>query len=594
MKCLLTAINAKYIHSNLAVYSLKTYADKYLSDSAACKGGQRPVVTELGEYTINHQKEDILKDIYKRQPDIVAFSCYIWNMDYVEWLIREIPKVLPGVKLWLGGPEVSYDPEDALKRWPMVEGVMMGEGEETFCRLMAYYAGEGDTLAGIPGITFRLQDKTVQAGQWAPLIPMDRIPFPYDGLKDFENRIIYYESSRGCPFSCSYCLSSIDKSVRFRSLSLVLTELQFFLDHRVPQVKFVDRTFNCRRSHSLAIWRYLLEHDNGVTNFHFEITSDLLDEEELEVLGRMRPALVQLEIGVQSTNPMTIEAIKRRMDLKRVKDCVDRVNGFANIHQHLDLIAGLPYEDYDSFGHSFDDVYRMRPEQLQLGFLKVLKGSGMQKRAKEYGLVYWDAPPYEVLSTNWLDYGGMLRLKELEDMVEVFYNSGQFKLSLAYLENFFDRPFHLYEALAGFYREQGLAGFSHSRLARYEHLFQFAGQTEGVNPELFSQILAYDLYLRENVKNRPGFAGESRTDKERARDFYRKEAKCPSLLLGYEGFDERQMAKMTHMEAFTCDVEASAFAGKAVGQGQYLLFDYRFREPLCHNARVIKFEEAAL
>lgn len=588
MKCLLTAINAKYIHSNLAVYSLKAYGDKYCSRILSGEEGKLPVVTELGEYTINHQKEDILKDIYRRRPDMVAFSCYIWNMDYVTWLIREVPKVLPGVKLWLGGPEVSYDSTDVLKRWPTVEGVMMGEGEETFCRLMAYYAGEEAGLDEIPGIAYRLQDGSVKANPWAPLISMDRIPFPYNGLEDFENRIIYYESSRGCPFSCSYCLSSIDKSVRFRSLELVLPEIQFFLDHRVPQVKFVDRTFNCRRSHSLAIWRYLLEHDNGVTNFHFEITSDLLDEEELLVLSQMRPALVQLEIGVQSTNPMTIEAIKRRMDLSRVKACVDRVNGFGNIHQHLDLIAGLPYEDYDSFGHSFDDVYHMRPEQLQLGFLKVLKGSEMRDRAEDYGLVYWDEPPYEVLSTNWLDYGKMLRLKELEDMVEVFYNSGQFRLSLTYLETFFDRPFHLYEALAQFYREQGLAGFSHSRMARYEQLFQFAAGTEGTDQELFSQILVCDLYLRENVKNRPGFAGESRTNKEWVRDFYRKEAKNPRRLLGYEGFDERQMAKMTHMEAFTCDVEASAKAGKMVGEGQYLLFDYRFREPLGHNAKVIK------
>ena len=585
MKFLLAAINAKYIHSNLAVYSLR-----------ACAGDRRPLV-ELGEYTINHLREDILADIYRRRPDVIGFSCYIWNMEYVSWLLGELPKILPGTPVWLGGPEVSYDPEEVLSRYPGVTGVMMGEGEETFRRLLAYYDGEDEALEEIPGIAFRrsdLKQENIEIHPWPALLPMDELAFPYQDLEDFENRIIYYESSRGCPFSCSYCLSSIDKRVRFRSLDLVLPELQFFLDHRVPQVKFVDRTFNCRRGHALAIWRYILEHDNGVTNFHFEITSDLLDEEELSVLSKMRPGLVQLEIGVQTTNPDAICAIERRMDLNRVRENVAAVNGFANIHQHLDLIAGLPCEDYESFGHSFDDVYAMKPSQLQLGFLKVLKGSNMYKRAGRYGIIFQEKPPYEVLYTRWISYGELLRLKDVEEMVEVFYNSAQFRWSMAYLEHFFPRPFQLYEALADYYEKLKYRGLSHSRMARYEHLWGFGLTVLGVDREIFSQILTYDLYLRENVKNRPTFAGGVRVDKERLREFYRREARERRFLPGYEAFDERQLSKMTHMEGFLLDVEQSALAGVAVGEGEYILFDYQNREPLYHNAGVVRLKEDQL
>ena len=474
---------------------------------------------------------------------------------------------------------------------------MLGEGEETFRRLLAHYDGEGETLEEIPGIAFRkpgLEHANIETHPWPALLPMDELAFPYQELEDFENRIIYYESSRGCPFSCSYCLSSIDKTVRFRSLDRVLPELQFFLDRRVPQVKFVDRTFNCRRSHALAIWRYLLEHDNGVTNFHFEITSDLLDEEELGVLSKMRPGLVQLEIGVQTTNPDAIEAIERRMDLSRVRENVAAINRFANIHQHLDLIAGLPCEDYESFGHSFDDVYAMRPSQLQLGFLKVLKGSNMHRRAGRCGIIYQETPPYEVLFTKWISYGELLRLKDVEEMVEVFYNSAQFRWSMAYLEHFFDRPFHLYEALADYYEERKYRGLSHSRMARYEHLWGFGLTVAGVDRDVFSQILTYDLYLRENVKNRPSFAGGYPVDKERLREFYRREARERRFLPGYEAFDERQLSKMTHMVGFLLDVEQSALAGEARGEREYVLFDYKNREPLYHNAGVRRLREEQL
>ena len=408
----------KYIHSNLAVYSLKAYAKKYQDQIG------------LAEYTINQNPDDILKGIYRDHPEVLCISCYIWNISYVRNLIREVHKVLPDTAIWLGGPEVSYDAGKVLEEHPEVTGVMKGEGEVTFLELAGFYLEGISELAKIEGITYREGDQ-IQENPWRGITDLSTIPFVYKDLKKFENRIIYYESSRGCPFSCGYCLSSIDKKLRFRDLELVKEELQFFLDHNVPQVKFVDRTFNCKHDHAMAIWKYLIAHDNGITNFHFEVAADLLNEEEIALIRTMRPGMIQLEIGVQSTNPDTIREIHRKMDFAQVSEVVTRVQEGHNVHQHLDLIAGLPYEDYDSFGKSFCDVYQLRPQQLQLGFLKVLKGSFMYQAAPEYGCVCQSREPYEVLYTRWLPYDDVLRLKLVEEMVEVYYNSNQFGKSPA-------------------------------------------------------------------------------------------------------------------------------------------------------------------
>ena len=474
MKFLLAAINAKYIHSNPGVYSLRAFA-RTKSPGADI---------EIGEYTINHQMDLILQDIYRRKPDFIGFSCYIWNISYVMEIVRDVKKVLPEVEIWLGGPEVSYDAKKVLTGEPDVRGVMRGEGELTFTELVRAYLKREELCAAsldldhIPGITYRAESGEVVERGPQRLLSLDEIPFYYDDMAGFENRIVYYESSRGCPFSCSYCLSSIDKTVRFRSLDLVLPELQFFLDHKVPQVKFVDRTFNCKRDHTLGVWRYLVEHDNGITNFHFEVSADIFDEEELELIGKMRPGLIQLEIGVQSTNPDTIKEIHRHMDLVKLKQAVDRVYDYRNTHQHLDLIAGLPYENYESFMRSFDDVYRMRPDQLQMGFLKVLKGSYMEEQVAAYDLKYRGIPPYEVLSTKWLPYSNVIRLKGVEDMVEVYYNSGQFPATMKLLEKKFARPSEIFTSLAEYYEKNGLTGISHSRLARYEILYRFLEEKE--------------------------------------------------------------------------------------------------------------------
>ena len=544
MKILLVACNAKYIHSNLAVYDLQAYASDYADHII------------LKEYTINQQKDDIMRDIYLEHPDVVCVSCYIWNLSFVKELMADLIKILPGADFWAGGPEVSYDAEKFLTENSEFKGVMVGEGEETFKELAGYYVEKNpQDLKNMTGICYRDGDQIIHNG-WRQIMDLSSIPFIYKDLSEFKNRIIYYESSRGCPFSCSYCLSSIDKKLRFRDTETVKKELQFFIDNKVPQVKFVDRTFNCKHDHAMAIWKYINEHDNGVTNFHFEISADLLREEELQEMSTMRPGLIQLEIGVQSTNPDTIKAIHRTMDFEKLKGIVDRIHSFGNIHQHLDLIAGLPYEDYDSFRHSFNDVYALKPQQLQLGFLKVLKGSNMMEMCREYGIVYKTQEPYEVLSTKWLDYDHVLKLKTVENMVEVYYNSGQFQNTLEYLEKFFPDAFSIYERLGSFYMEKGYGDVSHTRMRRYEILLEFLEDVPEISMDQVKDQMVYDLYLRENLKSRPGFARDQKPFERQVWDFRKRE----------------KVAKNAHVEVFA--------------DGTVLLFNYADRDPLTNNAHV--------
>ena len=617
MKLLLTAINAKYIHSNLAVYSLRTSA-------LAAPAFPLPVEIALAEFTINHRTEDILREIYLRKPDVLLFSCYIWNIVYVRELAENCRKIMPEVPIWLGGPEVSYDAEAFLRENPAVDGILCGEGEETFGRLAEYYGqlaeyggqygrdagrygrhdcqhsgqrpGQGQAgaarLKEIPGLVYREPAwsreepgqpegeesiESIQVNPPARLPDLDALPFPYSDLADFENRIIYYESSRGCPFSCSYCLSSIEKSVRFRKPETVCRELQFFLDRRVPQVKFVDRTFNCRKSHAMAIWTYILEHDNGITNFHFEIEAELLDEEELELLSRMRPGLVQLEIGVQSANPKTLAAVRRRTDLDRLQETVLRIRRGRNIHQHLDLIAGLPFEDYESFGRSFDRVFAMEPEQLQLGFLKVLKGAAMYGDAARYGIVYKSQPPYEVLSTPWLSFSDLLRLKAIEEMVEIYYNSHQFGRTLERLVPAFPSPFTFFGELARYY-EGRQEGQKSSRARKYELLLDFAAERFPKEEAWYRELLTIDYYLRERAKARPSFAPDQSLHREELR----------KLL--------KELPRQVHVEAVSAGTAKALWkapggaAAEPDGEAEaaFLVFDYEKRDPLTGDALLTK------
>lgn len=576
MRILLTAINAKYIHSNLAVYSLRANAKEYRDNIV------------LKEYTINHQREDVIQNIYLEQPDVLMLSCYIWNIEFICSILEDIKKIMPDLPIWLGGPEVSYLSEAFLREHTCVTGIIRGEGEETFRELVAYYVDKNKKLQDICGLTYR--EEEIITTKDRPLLSMDSLVFAYEDLQEFENRIIYYESSRGCPYSCAYCLSSVDKTVRFRSLSLVEQELRFFIDHKVPQVKFVDRTFNCSHKHAMGIFELIKKYDNGITNFHFEISADILNEEELAFLSKLRPGLVQLEVGVQSVNETTIFAIHRTTNFEKLKHHVLSVKKHGNIHQHLDLIAGLPFEDYESFANSFNQVYEMRPEQLQLGFLKVLKGAALYEKQKEFGIVYSNRPPYEVLQTKWLSFGEVIQLKKVEEMVEVYYNSAQFTRTMELLLKYFKTPFAMYEALAAYYDEQGMLQINHSRMARYDILLRF--YQDKLQPKIpaaeqeeallcLKETLLYDLYLRENLKNRPSWADSQEPYKEEIREFYRNEVKEKKYLSGgkYDHAEEKQLYRMTHLEVFQFHISKD-FSRKETR----ILFDYENRSPLTHEA----------
>lgn len=577
MKFLLVAINAKYIHSNLAVYSLKTYAKSYQDQIA------------ISEFTINHQEDYILEEIFKEKPDVIAFSCYIWNIQYVKDLSWELHRLLPHVPIWVGGPEVSYETEAFLLENPSITGIMMGEGEETFSEVIAHYVEKKCSLEEIRGLHFKNEKGVLVQTAPREVMDMSRIPFCYSHMEDFKNKIIYYETSRGCPFSCSYCLSSVDKRLRFRDVSLVKKELLFFIEQEVPQVKFVDRTFNCNRRHALEIWKFLIEQDRGITNFHFEIAADLLKEEELALMKTMRPGLIQLEIGVQSTHLKTIEEIDRVMDFSALTRIVERIQEGNNIHQHLDLIAGLPYEDYETFQNSYNEVYSLHPEQLQLGFLKVLKGSKMHQKAEEYGIAYKRKPPYEVLFTKWLSHEDLLKIKAVEEMTELYYNSGQFTKTLRYMESLFDTPFAMFEELAAFYEKSGLSGMSHARITRYQILLAFLTEYHPAGAELAKELLLFDFYLRENSKSRPDWATDLSIYKEDMIDFYRREEETREFLPEYESYTAKQLSKMTHMEVFQYPVaqEFTNVREWEQAKGTYfVLFDYKNRNPLTSDAKV--------
>lgn len=655
MRFLLCGINAKYIHSNLAIFSLKAYADRKKIPGAEII---------LKEYTINNYVEDILQDLYEAKADIIIFSCYIWNISFVRELAAELKKVSPEVKIWAGGPEVSYAANKFLMENPAFDLIMQGEGEEVFselirltveekCRIKDVYkqseskkvlsgivekrysierkqavkeekdiedkhfAGEDNVyptnyidmskLQKLQGIAVRdfsgkaalgnaesnIENKTkiINTG-FATLMDMDTIPFVYEDFHLFEHKILYYETSRGCPFCCSYCLSSVDKTVRFRSLPIVKKELDAFLEAKVPQVKFVDRTFNCNRQRAIDIWSYLVEHDNGITNFHFEISSDLLGEEELELFAKMRPGLIQLEIGVQSTNGETVDAIHRHMDLDKLFHYVDRVHELGNIHQHLDLIAGLPYENYERFGCSFDDLYAHEPDQLQLGFLKVLKGTMMEEEVKKYSILYRNQPPYEVLGTKWLSYDEIILLKGVEELVELYYNSGQYTLTLKYAVPFFESPFRFYEMFSAWYRGKGYYKLNHNRLEKYNILREFLREHIDENEwDTLDEIMLYDMYLRENVKGRPAWAKDTAQYKKEWKALYREQGEKlfpEDVQAGI--YDSKRAANQSHIEVFKINIKKFEQSGQVEKKQVFCLFDYSRRNPLNRAARTVEWE----
>lgn len=583
MKILMVAANAKYIHSSLALRSIQTYCAQYKSH-----------ITNL-ELTINHNENEAIKSIYEEQPDVIAFSCYIWNMEMIEKLIPTIRKILPECDIILGGPEVSYNSEELFAPNPALDLVIEGEGEQTWLELLAYYIDGTKTLDQINGIVYK--DKAGNIKRNSPRNPMDLndIPFVYDDIGELDNKIIYYEATRGCPFSCQYCLSSIDRGVRFLDLPRVFQDLQVFLDHEVKQIKFVDRTFNANIKYAMAIWDYLKKNDNGITNFHFEIAADLLTDASIEMLRDARPTLFQFEIGVQSTNEEVLTIIQRQMNFQEVSRVVKTIKAFGNIHQHLDLIAGLPKEDMASFRKSFNDVIEIRPEQLQLGFLKVLKGSGIHKDAKKYGLVYKDIAPYEILYTSHLTYDEMLRLHAVEEMVDRFYNSGRFVYSLEYLFTLYETPFDAVDALAEFWEECGYHKIKHSKNAHYDILLQFAMEKTRANQVLIKELARFDFFLHEKLKNIPTNILTIDQDpyKDFIREFYKNEDNIQTYLPELVSFTSAQVSRMAHIEVFSLDVVRCAktlIFDNVEPQITPVLFNYHAKDVLTKDAGYVVLE----
>ena len=557
-KVILAALNAKYIHSNLAL--------RYLS---RFQNNNQKHHVETMEFTINQRLDFIAEELFRKQPDVVLFSCYIWNVEMLRQLCPILKKIMPDCVIGFGGPEVSYESETFLRENPAVDFVMRGEGELVFTKYLEHLdAGNPATLGEIESLTYRQGDEIFSTPQMHPM-DLALLPFPYeDDFSDVQNQIIYYESSRGCPYHCGYCLSSVENGVRFVPLDKVLLDLQKFLDKNVPQVKFIDRTFNCKKSHAMAIWKYLHEHDNSVTNFHFEITADLIDQETIDFLKTVRKGLFQFEIGVQSTNPQTIRAINRNVDFAALSEIVQQIKDGGNIHQHLDLIAGLPYEDYDSFGCSFNDVYALHPEQLQLGFLKVLKGSMLHQKQKEFEIVYHDTAPYEVLTTHELPYADTLRLKYVEEMVETYYNSGRFLNTLAYLVPLYESPFAFFEALSQFWVGENYHYLGLSKMGLFDVLWRFVEQNPKVDKRKLQWEMKFDIALHEKPKKLPAWL--TVTNEEQWHDkvfaFYGNPALWQKCLPHYKS--NKEAIRQTHLEVFGDEKQ------KAV------LFDYGKRDLL--------------
>lgn len=567
MKILLTAVNAKFIHSSLAVKCLSTYAKEFKENIC------------IKEFTINNDEDFILREIFYENADIVCFSCYLWNVDLIKRVAENLKKVNPKVLVIFGGPEVSYDSEEFMKENEFVDIIIRGEGEATFNDICRSVINSEINITEIDGITYRFNDDIFSTNPRRP-ISLDELDFVYENLDDYENKIIYYETQRGCPYNCQYCLSSVEKGVRFLSEDRVKSDLEFFLKNNVKQVKFVDRTFNCNKKHAMMIWRYIIENDNNITNFHMEITADIMDDEMLELLKKARKGLFQFEIGVQSTNKRTIEAIKRNTDFDELSIIVNKIKSMGNIHQHLDLIAGLPYEDYESFKKSFNDVYNLEPEQLQLGFLKLLKGSGLRYDAKKYGIKFRKTATYEFLETDWLSYSDTEKLKDIEEMVETFYNSEKALNTLKYAIFLYSDPFSLYENLALYWTQKGHNKIQHNKMELYKILYEFILEDNILNKysEIFKCFLRFDIFINDNIKNIPVEITNNNSDnyKDRIRIFFNNSENIENYLFELRNYSPAQLARMCHVEIFDYNI-IDFIKNKDLEirkKETYILFDY--------------------
>lgn len=547
MKVLLVAINAKYIHSSLAC--------RYLW--ASCRDCFKD--TEVAEFTINDNIDDILGHIYFKKCDVAAFSCYIWNIEHVLKIAANLKKTAPDIKIVLGGPEVSHDPKSILNDNEFVDYVISGEGEIRFKQLLQYLQNQNVKIENINGITYRENGKVISKESVGLIEELERIPTPYtkEMLESVKDKIIYYESSRGCPFSCSYCMSSTFEGIRYFSLDRVKRELKALMDAGVKLVKFVDRTFNCHKKRTMEIFEFVIE--NSVdTCFHFEAAGDLFDDDMIKLLSKAPEGIIQFEIGVQSVNFRTLQEINRRTDIKKVFHYTERLLELKNIHIHLDLIAGLPYEDYNSFKNSFNEVYNLKPHKLQMGFLKMLKGSGIRKNYKKHDYLYRDYPPYEVLGNNVLTFEELFKLNKIEKLVERYYNSGRFCKSLDYIiGNFFNSAFEFYEKLSVFFEKECLFMRSISSRELYTVLLRFLDSLDiNIDRNLICELLKFDFIVSHRTSNFPEGIEKIQISglKERVFEFLKDDENIKKYLPEFLNEPAKNIIKDVHFEPFNYDV----------------------------------------
>lgn len=544
MKVILTTLNSKFIHSNLAI----RYLASYINDIC-------PI--DVVEFTINQNLDYISSEIFKLKPDILGFSTYIWNLEETLRVCEIIKLVSPGTKILLGGPEVSFESEELMDKHQFIDFIIYGEGEETFKEFIQSQLYNEKALKDVVGLVYR-DDKIITNKPRALLKDLNTIPSPYRSVgDDFRNKIVYYESSRGCPFNCEFCLSSTIQGVRYFPIDRVKGDILSLIEGGVSQVKFVDRTFNANKTYAMEIMRFIMEQDPKDINFHFEVTAHLIDEEMLLFLKQPKEGLFQFEIGVQSTNEETIDAIGRITDFEKLKKISKIIKSYKNIHQHLDLIAGLPYEGYGSFGNSFNDVYSIRPEKIQLGFLKLLKGSGLKRNKDLYCYKYIDKPPYEVLENNYISFSEIVSLRNIEGLVDKFYNEGYFENALEFLiNNFYEKPFNLYEDFAAYWEENNLYDVSHSRNGLYQIILEFYIDSNFQYVDLFKELLKFD-YIKNNKKNAlpQGLDRvEFNLEQSKIHDLLKSESIIEDYLYEYKDITTKKLIKKVIIEGFSFDL----------------------------------------
>lgn len=485
-KILLSTLNAKYIHSSLALRYVKAYCEQHTS-----------LAISLKEFSINEFASDIMGKLYRLQPDILCFSCYIWNISMILEICHDYKQVSPHTIIILGGPEVSYDAVTVLKENPTIDFIVRGEGEVSFQKLLQALVNE-ESVREIPGITYRWAAEIIQNDDRALIADLDTIPFPYpENLAEFHDKIIYYESSRGCPFQCSYCLSSTQRGVRYFSMARVKQDLSILIAQQVREVKFVDRTFNCNEKRAMEIMRFIIEQGTN-SKFHFELDASLLSDEMMDFLKTVPAGIFNFEIGIQSTNPTVLNEVNRQANWQRITQNMQRLHTYQNIHLHLDLIAGLPYEDYHAFARSFNDVYALQPDVLQLGFLKLLKGSAIRASAQKHKYIFQQEAPYQVLANQYLDYTDLLDLQDIEELLEKYHNSGDMQQSIAYIvSSVYDNDaFAFFEEFSDYWNEQEFFAVGHKKDRLYSYLLCFIADHYGQHKDVVNELLKYDYYLR--------------------------------------------------------------------------------------------------